>query len=129
MTVVEWAESNWIVPETGNLIVLRPWQRASLLAMFPPDRSPSRYETFLISTVKKAGKTTLNGVATLYAVLTRPGETAYVVANDEAQARARVRPDRGPGAADGACAQRCSGSHRGGDRVPRNRLADRRDSG
>lgn len=59
--------------------------------MFPPDGSPSPFETFLISTVKKAGKTTLNAIATLYATLTLPApEVAFCVANDEAQATERV---------------------------------------
>jgi phage terminase large subunit-like protein len=91
MNVVEWAESSWIVPETKKPIELRPWQKAALLAMFPADGSPSEFETFLISTVKKAGKTTLNAIATLYAALTFPApETAFCVANDEAQAQERV---------------------------------------
>jgi phage terminase large subunit-like protein len=91
MNVVEWAESSWTIPETGRPIVLTGWERAALLAMFPLDGSPSPFETFLISTVKKAGKTTLNAIATLYAALTFPApETAFCVANDEAQAQERV---------------------------------------
>lgn len=91
MNVVDWAEAFWVVPETGRLIVLRAWQKAALLAMFPADGSSSVWETFLISTVKKAGKTTLNAIATLYAALTFPApETAFCVANDEAQAQERV---------------------------------------
>jgi phage terminase large subunit-like protein len=91
VNAVDWAETNWRVPETGELIVLRPWQSAVLLAMFPPDGSPSAFETFLVSTVKKGGKTTLNAIATLYAALTFPApETAICVANDEAQAQERV---------------------------------------
>jgi phage terminase large subunit-like protein len=87
VNVCDWAERNWVVPETGLLIRLVGWQRAVLLAMFPEDGSPSPWETFLISTTKKAGKTTLNAIATLYAALTFPApETVYVVANDEAQA-------------------------------------------
>ncbi len=91
MNVCEWAESTWVVPETGELIRLRAWERAALLAMFPADGSPSPFETFLLSTVKKSGKTTLNAMATGYAGLTLPApETLYVVANDEAQAQERV---------------------------------------
>ena len=90
MNVCDWAEQNWRLPG-GELIELRPWQRRVLLAMFPGDGSVSPWETFLISTPKKAGKTTLDAVATLYAVLTFPApETAFVVANDEAQAQERV---------------------------------------
>ena len=91
MNAVEWAEANWILPETRRPIRLRPWQRAVLTAMFPEDGTASPWETFLVSTVKKGGKSTLNAVATLYAALTFPApETAYVVANDEAQATERV---------------------------------------
>ena len=56
MNVCEWAESTWVVPETGELIRLRAWERAALLAMFPADGSPSPFETFLLSTVKKSGR-------------------------------------------------------------------------
>jgi phage terminase large subunit-like protein len=88
---VTWAESSWILPETRRPVVLRSWQKAALRAMFPPDGSRSPWETFLISTVKKGGKTTLNAIATKYAALTFPApETVYVVANDEAQAQERV---------------------------------------
>jgi phage terminase large subunit-like protein len=88
---VEWAERHWILPETGELIRLTLWERVALDAMFPDDGSPSRWETFLVSTVKKAGKTTLNAIATLYATLTFPAPaTAYVVANDIDQAQERV---------------------------------------
>jgi phage terminase large subunit-like protein len=80
MNAVEWIEGR-------SGFALRPWQTAAVLAMFPPDGSPSEYETFLISTVKKAGKTSLNAWCTLYGALHFPaGETAYVVANDQAQA-------------------------------------------
>lgn len=68
-------------------MVLRPWQRLVVSAMFPEDGSPSRWTTFLLSTIKKAGKTTLNAWVTLYAALTfPPGETVFVLANDQAQA-------------------------------------------
>ncbi len=91
MNVLEWAETKWIVPETKRLIRLAPWQRTALAAMFPLDGSPSPWETFLLSTVKKGGKTELDALATLYATLTFPaGETAFVVANDELQAQERV---------------------------------------
>ena len=91
MNAIDWAESNWIVPETKRLIRLRPWQKAALKAMFPEDGSPSPWETFLLSNVKKSGKTELDSLAVLYAILTFPdGETAFVVANDELQAQERV---------------------------------------
>jgi phage terminase large subunit-like protein len=91
MNAVEWAEANWIMPETGELIRLTRWEKAALIAMFPPDGSASRWETFIFSTVKKAGKTTLNAIATTYAALTHPApEVVYCVANDEAQAQERV---------------------------------------
>lgn len=80
MNAVEWIEAR-------SGLRMRAWQCAVLRAMFPPDGSPSPWETFLISAVKKTGKTTLNAWATLYAALHFPaGETAYVMANDQAQA-------------------------------------------
>jgi phage terminase large subunit-like protein len=91
VNVVEWAETHWLLPETGKPIVLQPWEKTVLLAMFPSDGSPSPWETFFVSTVKKAGKTTLNAIATLYATLTFPApETAFCVANDLVQAQERV---------------------------------------
>lgn len=71
-------------------MVLRPWQKATLLAMYPADGSPSRHETFLISTVKKAGKTDTDAMGTAYGTLSTRGQVALVVANDELQARDRV---------------------------------------
>jgi phage terminase large subunit-like protein len=77
--------AEWIESRSG--LRLRPWQQAAVLAMFPEDGSPSQYETFLLSTIKKAGKTTLNAWCVLYGALHfPPGETAYVMANDQAQA-------------------------------------------
>jgi phage terminase large subunit-like protein len=97
MNAVEWLEEHWRLPERDpatrkrKRLRLRPWQKAVLRAMFPEDGSPSQYETFLISTVKKGGKTTLNAAATLYGTLSFPApETTYVVANDERQAKGRV---------------------------------------
>lgn len=91
MNVIDWAESHWRLPETSQPIVLMPWEKRVLQDMFPPDGSPSKWETFLISTVKKAGKTTLDAIATTYAVLTFPSpETAFCLANDASQAEERV---------------------------------------
>jgi phage terminase large subunit-like protein len=91
MNVIEWAETNWRLPETGQTIVLAAWEKACLAAMFPLDGSPSKWETFLVSTAKKAGKTTINAIATCFAALTFPApETAFIVANDFDQAQGRV---------------------------------------
>jgi phage terminase large subunit-like protein len=90
MNVVEWAEANWRL-ESGKLIRLRPWQRRLLLAMFPPDGSAPPWETFLLSLLKKTGKTELNAIATAYAALTFPApEVVYCMANDLEQAEERV---------------------------------------
>jgi phage terminase large subunit-like protein len=90
-SVADWAESTWVLPETRRPIVLKPWQRSVLDAIFPPDGSPTQHETFLISAPKKAGKTTLNAIATLRSALTAPpGTTVFCVANDLAQAQERV---------------------------------------
>jgi phage terminase large subunit-like protein len=91
MNAIEWAETHWRLPETGQTIVLAPWEKACLTAMFPLDGAPSPWETFLVSTAKKAGKTTINAIATTYAALSFPApETAYIVANDFDQATGRV---------------------------------------
>jgi phage terminase large subunit-like protein len=90
LSAVAWVEANWVVPETGKRIVLSPWQRAALDAMFPPDGSLRRFETYLISTCKKAGKTELDAEATMFATITTPGELTFVVANDLVQAQDRV---------------------------------------
>jgi len=90
MNVVDWAEEHWRLAN-GELVKLRPWQRKALLAMFPEDGSAPQAETFLVSTVKKAGKTETTAIATAYAALTFPApETVYVVANDLEQAQDRV---------------------------------------
>jgi phage terminase large subunit-like protein len=79
----------WIESRSG--MRLRAWQVATVEAMFPPDGSPSPYETFLISTIKKAGKTSLNAWCMLYAALTFPApETAYAIANDRGQAEENI---------------------------------------
>jgi phage terminase large subunit-like protein len=71
----------WIEQRSG--LRLRPWQRAVVEAMFPADGTPSRWETFLISSVKKTGKTTLSAWCGLYAALMfGAGETAFVIGND-----------------------------------------------
>ena len=56
MNAVEWAESAWIVPETKPPIVLRPWQRAPLEAMFPEDGSLPLWETYLISRGRRVAR-------------------------------------------------------------------------
>jgi phage terminase large subunit-like protein len=77
--------ADWIEKRSG--LALRPWQRAVCEAMFPPDGAPSRWETFVISTVKKTGKSTLAAWLTLYAALHFPSpETAYMLGNDLSQA-------------------------------------------
>ena len=90
MNVCDWAETSWRL-ESGDLIRLRPWQRAVLLAMFPADGSSPPFETFLISLLKKSGKTETTALATLYAALTFPApETVFCVANDLEQANERI---------------------------------------
>ena len=74
--ICEWGERHWCL-EDGSPIRLRPWQRVVLEAMFSADGQPPKWQTFLISTVKKAGKTELNALATLFSALTfRAPETA-----------------------------------------------------
>ena len=127
---VEWAEKTWVVPETGGPILLRPWQRVVLAAMFPPDGSRSRWETFLLTTVKKSGKTTLNAIATRYAALTFPApETVYCVANDEAQAQERVFDLIATAVRAMGLERRARSRSEDRDHLPGDRDADRRDRG
>ena len=90
VSAVDWVQRNWIVPETKKRIDLRPWQRLTLDAMFPPDGSAPAHETFLISLPKKCGKTETNSMATMFRAVTTRDEVCLVVANDEVQARDRV---------------------------------------
>jgi len=86
----QWAESHWRL-DGRHLIRFTPWQAAAGAAMFPDDGSAPRWDTFLLSTVKKAGKTEFDACATGYAALTFPApEMVYVLANDQAQAQDRV---------------------------------------
>ena len=66
MNVLEWVERNWRVPETGQLIVLRDWQRAALTAMFPLDGSPSRWETFSDQHGQEGREDRARRIATMY---------------------------------------------------------------
>jgi phage terminase large subunit-like protein len=88
-SAIAWIERHWRL-EDGSKITLKPWRRIVLEAIFSESGVPE-FETFLISTVKKAGKTELSAAATLYAPLTMPASiTTLAVANDIEQARERV---------------------------------------
>lgn len=88
-SAIVWIERHWRL-EDGSKITLKPWQRIVLEAIFSESGVPE-FETCLISTVKKAGKTELSAAATLYATLTMPPPiTTHAVANDIEQARERV---------------------------------------
>ena len=95
MNVIEWAEAHWTVRDTrtGEFVPirLREWQKRMLSAAFPLDGSPSPWETFLVSSVKKTGKTETTAIATAYSALTLPPpETVYCLAHDLEQAQDRV---------------------------------------
>lgn len=84
-----WAEAHWPL-EDGSLIRFTEWQVAAGEAIFPDEGDPP-WDTFLLSTVKKAGKTTFDACATAFAALTFPApETVFVLSNDLLQAQERV---------------------------------------
>ncbi|MCL6448266.1 MAG: hypothetical protein K6U04_08965 [Armatimonadetes bacterium] len=93
--IVAWAESQFILPETGRPIKLEPHQKKILRLAFTPDeggRLP--YETVIYSAPKKSGKTTIAALITLWYALTQGRfNEIYMLANDEEQAKSRAFQD------------------------------------
>jgi phage terminase large subunit-like protein len=80
------------VGETGQPFELYPFQRELFDAAFEFDADGRlAWDTFVYSTVKKSGKTALNGLVTLWWALTQeiPNEL-FVLANDQEQAQSRA---------------------------------------
>lgn len=90
--IISWAESNFYVPDTGNLIIFAPHQRAILKAAFTRDETGHfPYRLIVLSSVKKSGKTAMAAVVTRWLAeeQTRFGELS-TTGNDQRQARERV---------------------------------------
>jgi phage terminase large subunit-like protein len=89
---VDWAEQNWVLPSTGQPIVLAEHQKRILRHIFtrdPDGRFP--YQTILWSEVKKSGKSELAGLVSYWVAKEEGGYAeAYHVANDLDQAKSRA---------------------------------------
>jgi phage terminase large subunit-like protein len=80
------------VGETGQPFQLAPFQREIFDFAFEFDAAGLlAWDTFVYSTVKKSGKTALNGLVTLWWALTQeaPNEL-FILANDQEQAQSRA---------------------------------------
>ncbi|MCB0210749.1 MAG: hypothetical protein KDJ52_15525 [Anaerolineae bacterium] len=80
---IGWAENDygWIL-EDGQPVVFSDWQKATVGACIA---QRGHISTLMLSTVKKAGKTTLNSILVAYRWLTIPS-VHFVVGNDQSQA-------------------------------------------
>lgn len=93
--IVAWAESQFILAETGRPIKLEPHQKAVLRQAFTPDKEGRLpYSEVVYSAPKKSGKTTIGAMVALWFALTQePYNEIFCVANDEEQAQGRVFKD------------------------------------
>lgn len=91
LPIVEWAEGNFYVASTGNVIEFAPHQKSILKAAFT--RTPDGgfpFRLVVLSSIKKSGKTCLAAVVSRWIAeeQTRFGEIA-ITGNDQRQARER----------------------------------------
>jgi phage terminase large subunit-like protein len=87
--VVDFMESKFYLPDTRRPIKLLPFQRVILRYMFWAGHELP-FQTYIWSTVKKSGKTTIAaGVARWVAETFGPYQEVYCIANDQEQARGR----------------------------------------
>jgi len=91
-----WIADNFLVKDanTGKAtpLIVFPWMARVLLDVFPDDQQHIPYSLLVYSTVKKSGKTAVNGAIAAYLVFRRapPGSEMYVFANSEEQSVGRV---------------------------------------
>jgi phage terminase large subunit-like protein len=94
--ICEWAEANFYIVETGRPIQLQPHQRRILRAMTEQVQQPGgtwrfRWTTWLYSTVKKSGKTTISALVARWAAETwGPFQEVYNLGNKLKQAKERA---------------------------------------
>jgi len=93
--IAAWAESQFILPETGRPIKLEPHQKKILrLALTPDENGTLPYQTIIYSAPKKSGKTTIAALVALWYALTQGRfNEIYMLANDEEQAKSRAFQD------------------------------------
>ena len=90
--IVAWAERDFYIPDPGRPIVLEPHQKALLRLIEARDSNGQhRYRTFVYSTPKKSGKTTIAALVARFRAETGGRfQEIYCVANDLEQAQGRV---------------------------------------
>lgn len=86
--IVDFAQKNYYIPESGRPIVLQPHQLSILRMALDPAND---FTTIVYSTIKKSGKTAIGGLVGRYvAEFSGPKAEAYFVANDKDQAKDRA---------------------------------------
>jgi phage terminase large subunit-like protein len=87
----DYLESEFIIPETGQPIILHPEQRQVLDAMSARDADGHfQYMTWLYSAPKKSGKTAIGAGLALWQAERIPNGEIYIVGNDLKQADNRM---------------------------------------
>lgn len=89
--ICEWAEQRFNISQTGSPIVLLPHQRGILRLAFTRNANGSfPFTTFLYSTIKQSGKSSIAGLALRwYAETGRRMSELYTIGNDKEQAKLR----------------------------------------
>lgn len=92
MSITEWAEKYYYIPETGMPVVLEPLQTCLLPYILNPNSLPPfGFTEILWTSVKKSAKTATAGVVARYCAETWGfKQEIYVLANDEEQAKGRI---------------------------------------
>lgn len=88
---VEWMESRFYIPSTGQPIVLFPHQKVFLkMALTRDAQGYFPYRTLIYSTIKQSGKSTMAAAITRwYAETQRRRQECYTIGNDMEQAKLR----------------------------------------
>ena len=88
---IEWAESEFYIPETGLPIVLYPLQKAAIReAMRKDDDGKFIYSTVMWGDIKKSAKTSIGAARALYAAIFQTFAMVRVIGNDRDQAQSRL---------------------------------------
>jgi phage terminase large subunit-like protein len=89
--IVEWAAARFYIPATGKPITLYPHQQAVLrLALTRDGTGNLPFRTFIYSTIKQSGKSTMAGlVMRWYAETGQRHSEIYAIGNDKEQAKTR----------------------------------------
>lgn len=90
--IVDWAEQNYYIKETGQPIKLMPHQKAVLRYIFKRDAGGDfPFQTVIWSQPKKSGKTTLSGIPGRWAAETWGRfQNIFCIGNDLNQAKERA---------------------------------------